>query len=170
MLTLKSSAFRDASEIPKDFTGEGLDKSPPLAWESRSDRTQQFALLCEDPDAPQSEPFVHWLLYNIPANIKSLPEAIPEEADLESPFKAQQGMNSTGKIGYIGPMPPVGHGWHRYYFKLFALDQELNLKAGLGKAEFLEAIRTHILAECDLVGRYQRVAEEKKSQSQEARN
>jgi Raf kinase inhibitor-like YbhB/YbcL family protein len=128
-----------------------MDISPPLAWTSGPEGTKTFALICDDPDAPMGT-WVHWVLFNLPADIIELRENVPPERELES--GAKQGMNDFRKIGYGGPCPPGGT--HRYYFKLYALDTEINLEAGATKSELLKAVEGHILAEGQLMGKYER--------------
>lgn len=161
-MQLTSSAFQRNEPIPVRFSGEGSDVSPPLEWSYVPDGTRSFAILCEDPDAPvrpgKEHPFAHWLIYNIPARISSLPEGIPHRDVLLLPVLATQGRNSFGKIGYNGPMPPAGHGMHRYHFKLFALSSSIPLAAGMRREAFLLALQGHVLATAELVGTYERAA------------
>lgn len=155
-MTVRSTAFEPDQAIPRKHTGEGPDVSPPLAWESVPSGTIEFALIVDDPDAPRPEPWVHWLIYKIPADTTALPEGVPASETLDSPAGALQGRNSWGKVGYGGPMPPPGHGLHHYHFKLYALDAALDVQPGLDKAALLKQIKGHILAETELVGTYQR--------------
>jgi len=150
-IKIKSPAFEEGGMIPKQYTCDGRDISPPLEWTSIPEGTQSFALICDDPDAPMGT-WVHWVLFDLPPNINSLPENIPPDRIL--PNGAKQGTNDFGNIGYGGPCPP--RGTHRYYFKIYALDTKLNLNPGLTKAELLDAMRGHILAEGQLMGRYKR--------------
>lgn len=155
-MQLTSSGFQNGESIPKKYTGEGDDVSPPLQWTGAPGETQEFAILCEDPDAPQDTPFVHWLIYGIDPATNSLPEGIPSDQEISAPVQAAQGRNSFGRIGYNGPLPPVGHGPHRYFFKVYALNKKLGLKPGIDKDTFLKTARDHIVAEAELVGRYER--------------
>lgn len=158
-IELTSDAFTPGGTIPKKFTGDGQDISPPLRWANVLAEVQEFALICDDPDAPSAEPWVHWVLYRIPADVRELAEGLPAEAKLESPHGALQGLNSwpSGRtVGYRGPAPPRGHGTHHYHFRLYALDAPLALPANSDKAAVLEAIEGHILAEGELVGTYER--------------
>jgi len=155
-IKVESDAFKPGERIPKKYTGEGQDVSPPLGWSNLPEGTRQLALIVDDPDAPRAEPWVHWLIYNIPANIDSLPEGIEARKTLQTPAGAMQGENSRRRIGYSGPMPPPGHGVHHYHFKLYALDAELQLKPGLDKDGLITAITNHILGQGELVGTYQR--------------
>ncbi|MFH0793516.1 MAG: YbhB/YbcL family Raf kinase inhibitor-like protein [bacterium] len=148
MLTLRSSAFEPGARIPKKYSGEGSDTSPALMWEGTPDGTKEFALVCDDPDAPTAEPWVHWIVYGIPAGRGSLPEG--------SAAGNKEGKNSWGRISYGGPMPPPGHGTHRYFFRLYALDKTLDLKPGATKKELLSAMKDHILAQGELMGTYSR--------------
>jgi len=150
-IKLRSTAFEERGMIPKQYTCDGKDISPPLAWESVPDSTKSIALICDDPDAPMGT-WVHWILYNLPANIKELPENIPTQKILEN--GAKQGTNDFRNIGYGGPCPPGGT--HRYYFKIYALETVLTLEAGATKAELLKAMERHTLAEGELMGKYKR--------------
>jgi hypothetical protein len=150
-ITINSTAFKEGGMIPKRYTCDGPNISPPLSWDSVPGGTKSLALICDDPDAPRGT-WVHWVIFNLPANTKELSENIPPQQTF--PNGAKQGRNDFGKIGYGGPCPPGGT--HRYYFKLFALDNEINLEAGATKAELLKAMEGHILAEGQLMGRYKR--------------
>ncbi len=150
-IKIKSPALVPGGKIPGKYTCDGMDISPPLAWTSGPEGTKTFALICDDPDAPMGT-WVHWVLFNLPADIIELRENVPPERELEN--GAKQGMNDFRKIGYGGPCPPGGT--HRYYFKLYALDTEINLEAGATKSELLKAMEDHILAEGQLMGRYER--------------
>lgn len=151
-LKLTSSAFEPGATIPKKFTCDGPDVSPALNWSDPPAGTQSFALIADDPDAPVGT-WVHWVLYDLPADARSLAENVPKQEQL--PSGARQGRNDFRKIGYGGPCPPPGKP-HRYFFKLYALDAKLNLKAGAAKAEVEKAMQEHILAQGELMGRYGR--------------
>lgn len=153
---LESSAFVDKAKIPSEYTGEGSDMSPPLKWSGAPPGTQEFALLVEDPDAPQEEPWVHWIAYKIPANVDTLPKNIKKMSEVSSPTRILQGQNSFQNKGYGGPMPPKKHGAHRYFFKLFALDAPLPDEHGLSKEDLLKKIEGHVLDEAQLMGTYER--------------
>jgi Raf kinase inhibitor-like YbhB/YbcL family protein len=155
-LHLTSPAFSDQNPIPKIFSRDGRDISPQLEWSDAPPQTQAFAMICDDPDAPRKEPWVHWLIYNIPRSIHQLPENIPKAERVDTLDGALQGKNSWDSVGYGGPQPPPGHGTHHYHFKLYALDQELPLKPGASKQELLSAMSNHILDEVELVGTYER--------------
>jgi Raf kinase inhibitor-like YbhB/YbcL family protein len=150
---LSSSAFAEGEAIPKQYTGEGKDVSPPLIWSDQPAGTESFALICDDPDAPRPVPWVHWVMFGIPADVHELPEGVPTQGQL--PSGARQGKNDFGNTGYGGPMPPRGPA-HRYYFKLYALDGPLNLQAGATKQQIEQAMKGHILAQGTLMGKYQR--------------
>jgi len=150
-MTLTSSVFTHGAMIPKDYTCDGRDVSPPLSWSEPPEKTQSFALIMDDPDAPMGT-WVHWVIYNIPATARGLAEGVPTNADL--PDGSRQGRNSWRRIGYGGPCPPSGT--HRYFFKLYALDTVLTLASGATKDELLKAMEGHILAQAELMGRYSR--------------
>lgn len=145
---LKSPAFDRQAPIPRRHTGEGEDVSPALEWKGAPQGTKELALVCDDPDAPRPKPWVHWVLYGIPAATTGLAEG--DEGD------AVEGKNDFGRPGYGGPMPPKGHGVHHYHFKLYALDAPAGLEPGATKEQLLAAIRGHVLAETELVGTYER--------------
>ena len=158
-MTIQSSAFADGQPIPVKFTGEGADVSPPLSWQGIPQVTKQLALICDDPDAPTPEPWVHWLIYNLPPETQSLPEHVKRDGRITTPIAARQGCNSWPdgeNLGYLGPMPPRGHGLHHYHFKLYALDSALNLPSGITKSQLLDAMSDHILATAEIVGVYER--------------
>ena len=158
-IQVTSSAFAQGHPIPKKYTGEGADVSPPLSWTGIPAGTKELVLICDDPDAPMSEPWVHWVIYKMPANTQGLPEGVPRKPRLKDPPGAMQGRNSwpaSEAIGYRGPMPPPGHGVHHYYFKLYALDAALPMQSGMDKKKVLDAIHDHILAEAVLMGTYER--------------
>ena len=144
-----STAFEEGGMIPAKYTCDGQDISPPLEFSFVPDSAKSLALICDDPDAPVGT-WVHWVLFNLPAEIKELPENVPPNEKLSN--GAIQGANDFRKIGYGGPCPPGGT--HRYYFKLYALNTELNLDPGITKKELLEAMEGHILAKGQLVGKY----------------
>ena len=155
-LSVTSTEFANGAVIPKQFTGDGTDVSPPLAWTPVPANAQELALICDDPDAPVAEPWVHWVIYKISAGNAGLPENVAKKNSPPTPAGALQGKNSWGNIGYGGPAPPRGHGVHHYHFKLYALDAELSVAAGLTKAELLHAMEGHVIAQGELVGTYQR--------------
>jgi Raf kinase inhibitor-like YbhB/YbcL family protein len=152
---IQSAAFQSGQPIPKKYTGEGPDVSPPLRWSGVPAQAKSLVLVVDDPDAPKAEPWVHWLLYDLPPSVKDLPEGVPAKANLDAPA-ARQGKTDFGRVGYGGPMPPKGHGVHHYHFKLYALDQALDLPPGIDKPKLLDAIGPHVIEEGELVGTYER--------------
>jgi Raf kinase inhibitor-like YbhB/YbcL family protein len=151
-LDVTSPAFREGETIPQKYTGDGADVSPPLQWSGAPESTKSFAVICDDPDAPRGT-WVHWVLYNVPAATTSLPEGVPATAELDGGGK--QGKNDFGKLGYGGPAPPKGKP-HRYFFKVYALDTTLNLAPGATKADLVSAMKRHVVAEGQLMGKYAR--------------
>lgn len=151
-IKIKSTAFEEGGLIPKKYTCDGIDVSPPLAWTSVPEGTKSFALICDDPDAPTRGTWIHWVIFNIPADTRELSEDIPPQKTLAN--GAKQGINDFRKIGYGGPCPPSGT--HRYYFYLYALDTEIRLEGGAIKEQLLKAMKGHILAEGQLMGKYKR--------------
>jgi len=153
-IQLHSPAFEDGQKIPEKYTADGDNVSPPLEWNGVPDTAKELVLIVDDPDAPAREPFVHWDIYKIPTKAGSLPEGVPHQPKLEN--GEMQGKNSMGKIGYDGPAPPKGHGVHHYHFHMYAVDQPLNLQAGLTKEALMNAMSGHVVAEGEMVGTYQR--------------
>ena len=149
---LNSHSFSDGADIPKKYTCDGDDVSPELHWTDQPSAAKSLALIVEDPDAP-SGPWVHWVLFDLPGDAHDLPEGAGKSAPL--PSGAQQGINDFKKTVYGGPCPPPGKP-HRYFFKLYALDSKLSLKASPAKAEVEKAMQGHILGRGELVGRYRR--------------
>ena len=151
-LQISTTAFSNGGNIPKKYSCDGADVSPPLAWSSAPAGTQSFALIADDPDAPVGL-WVHWVLYNVPAGTTELAEGTDKKDELAG--GALQGRNDFRKIGYGGPCPPPGKA-HRYYFKLYALDTKLNLKSGASKSDLEQAMKGHILEQSQLMGKYGR--------------
>ena len=150
-MTLRSTAFTEGASIPKKYTCDGKNVSPPLQWGGAPDETLSFALIADDPDAPAGT-WVHWVIYQIPPEKNRLEEEISARRKLENGMV--QGENDFGHVGYGGPCPPGGT--HRYFFKLYALDTGLDLEPGATKQELLDAMKGHILEESKLMGRYSR--------------
>ena len=150
--SLQSSAFSQGADIPRKFTCDGHDLSPALTWSEPPVGTRSLALIADDPDAPVGV-WVHWVLYDLPATVRELHEGVAKEDVLDN--GARQGRNDFGRIGYGGPCPPPGKA-HRYFFKLYALDAPTELKPGAAKAELVQAMKGHVLAEAELMGRYKR--------------
>jgi Raf kinase inhibitor-like YbhB/YbcL family protein len=151
-LQLTSAAFSAGGTIPKRYTCDDVDVSPPLAWRDAPAGTQSFALIADDLDAPVGT-WVHWVIFDLPGDARGLMEGIAKQPEL--PNGARQGTNDFRKIGYGGPCPPPGKP-HHYFFKLYALDAKLSLKAGATKAEVEKAMQGHILAQGEWMGRYSR--------------
>jgi len=151
-IQLASSAFAEGQPIPKKHTCDDRDASPPLKWSGAPANTKSFALIADDPDAPVGT-WVHWVLYDLPASTGELAENIEKSQYL--PGGGKQGLNDFRRLGYGGPCPPPGKA-HRYFFKLYALNAVLDLKPGATKKEVLKAMESHLLAEGQLMGTYQR--------------
>jgi Raf kinase inhibitor-like YbhB/YbcL family protein len=151
-LMISSPSFTDGGDIAKKFTCDAADLSPQLAWTEPPPGTKTFALLVDDPDAPVGN-WNHWTLWNLPASLRGLPEGLSKDAHLSD--GSEQGLNDFRKTGYNGPCPPPGKP-HRYFFKLFALDTRLSLDRKAGKPELEAAMKGHILAQAEWMGRYRR--------------
>jgi Raf kinase inhibitor-like YbhB/YbcL family protein len=149
-LKLTSVSFQADGDIPSRFTCDAQDVSPGLNWAAPPAETRSFALIADDPDAP-TKTIVHWVLYDLPAGARSLPEGIAKDATL--PDGSRQGTNDHGTIGYSGPCPPRG-ATHHYFFKLYALDSMIDLKPDAGKEDLERAMEGHILAQSQLIGRF----------------
>jgi len=150
-IKITSSAFAEGGMIPTKYTCDGEDISPPLQWDAVPEGTKTIALINDDPDAPMGT-WVHWVLFNLPADVKELAENVLPNKIL--PNGAKQGITDFRRIGYGGPCPPGGT--HRYFFKLYALDTEIDLEAGADKEELLKAMKGHILGQGQLIGKYKR--------------
>jgi hypothetical protein len=148
-LSLYSTAFANGQPIPSAYSCKGRDASPPLAWGEPPQGTQSLALIVDDPDAPAGT-WVHWVVFNIPALTRGLPEAVSAEPQLFD--GSRQGNNSSRRLGYQGPCPPSGT--HRYFFKIYALDSMLSLSSGADKSKLLQAMQGHILAQGELMGTF----------------
>jgi len=150
--TIQSSAFADGQAIPSRHSCEGDNVSPLLSWSGQPEGTQSFALIVDDADAPSPwKFFTHWVMFNIPANVEGLPEAVPARERLEN--GAIQGVTGIGKMGYYGPCPLPGNP-HRYRFTLYALDTTLNLRPRATKEQVLNAMSGHVIGETLLTGTY----------------
>jgi Raf kinase inhibitor-like YbhB/YbcL family protein len=166
-LTVTSTAFKHGATIPADYTADGKNVSPPIAWSGAPAGTREFALILDDPDAPTPQPFVHWVIYKIPGTATGLPEAIPMGASASAAglTGAVQGTTGFGAFarrggpppdpGYRGPAPPAGKP-HNYHFKVYALNAPLDAKEGMTKDDLLKAIEGKIVAEGEIVGVYER--------------
>lgn len=150
-MRLVSGAFEPGGAIPRYYTADGPNMSPPLKWGGVPEGTGSMVLLCNDPDAPRGD-WVHWVVFNIPPDIRELPEGLSHLGRLQN--GAYQGLNDFGTTGYGGPSPPTGE--HRYYFRLYALDRLLSLGPAASRALVLEQMEGHILATAELMGTYSR--------------
>lgn len=148
MIELRSKAFSPGAPIPRRHTGEGEDLSPPLEWSELPEGTVELVLICDDPDAPSAKPFLHWLLYRLPASVTGLAEG--------DDGGGIAGANDFGSYGYRGPMPPKGHGTHHYRFRLYALDTALRFPAGAHRGPVEVAMGGHVLDRGELIGIYER--------------
>ncbi len=152
-LTLTSSAFSPGSHIPVEYTCEGDDRSPPLAWSGAPAGTKSLVLIVDDPDAPDPVAprmtWVHWVLYNLPPDSGGLPAGVAA-----LPAGTREGLNDWKRTGYGGPCPPIGR--HRYFHKLYALDAMLPDLGRPEKAQIEKAMQGHILAQAELIGTYQK--------------
>jgi len=158
-IRVESPAFQSGDRIPTQYTADGADRSPELRWSGAPASTREYALVCDDPDAPTEQPWVHWVLYGLSSDTVSLPAGLSADARLTQPISAMQGKNSwpSGRTsGYRGPAPPPGHGVHHYHFRLYALDARLDLGPGLEKRSLLAAIEGHVVDEGELIGTFER--------------
>jgi Raf kinase inhibitor-like YbhB/YbcL family protein len=152
-ITVNSTTFQDGGMIPSQYTCDGPNISPPIEWAGLPTAAETIALICDDPDAP-AKVWVHWVAFDVPATRSGLPEAVPPEGTI--PGGGRQGANDFGKVGYGGPCPPSGT--HRYYFKVYALDTQLDLDSTTTKDRLLRAMEGHVLAQGQLIGRYRRTS------------
>lgn len=152
-MTIKvtSPAFEEGGMIPYKYTSDGENVSPPLKWEAVPNGTKCIALISDDPDAPMGT-WVHWVMWNIPVDVRELAENVPPDVDLLD--GSRQGVTDFGRHGYGGPSPPSGT--HRYYFKIYALDTKLDVPSSSKKADLLKAMEGHVIAEGQLMGKYKR--------------
>ena len=155
MLTISSPAFEDGGEIPRRFTCQGDDVSPPLGFAGVSEGTLSLVLIVDDPDAPDPAAprmtWVHWVLFNMPSDTSNLPAAIASDA---FPGSTGEGLNDWGRTGYGGPCPPIGR--HRYFHKLYALDTTLSFVSEPTKEQLLAAMEGHVLTSAELIGTYEK--------------
>lgn len=154
-MKIVSTAFEHGKDIPKRYTADGQDISPPLSWEGVPANARSLALIVDDPDAPDPKAprmvWVHWVLYNIPVTAKGLPEGVKAN---ELPPGTLQGLNDWKRTGYGGPAPPIGR--HRYFFKLYALDIVLPDLKHPSKAQLLDTMKGHVVAKTEIMGTYSR--------------
>ncbi len=150
---LTSPAFEHDGDLPLRYTADGDDVSPPLVWEDVPEGARELVLVCDDPDA-EAGVFTHWVVYGIAPDESGLPENLPKDALVEEPISVVQGLNEFDEAGYTGPQPPddATLGPHRYFFRLFALDKELDLAPGVTRAELRKAAKDHIIGQAELVG------------------
>jgi Raf kinase inhibitor-like YbhB/YbcL family protein len=159
-IAVASPTLKADEMMPRDYTPDGRNVSPPLTWTNVPSAATQLAVVCEDPDAGNPPPFVHWVIYNIPPTAKGVPEGVPIEPDAPMPLEiagAVQGTSGFRRAIYRGPAPPPGKP-HHYHFVVFALDANLSLKPGLTRAELLEATNGHVIGRGELVAIYERKA------------
>ena len=150
-MELKSSAFEAGGMIPKQYTCDGQDVSPPLSWSDVPNGAKSLALIADDPDAPMGT-WVHWVAWNIPATARVLEEHVPKRDSLPNGMK--QGTSDFRRVGYGGPCPPSGT--HRYFFKLYALDSAVTLPPSTTKKDLENVMQGHILQQAELMGKYTR--------------
>jgi Raf kinase inhibitor-like YbhB/YbcL family protein len=147
-IEVRSVAFDADTPLPISCTVDGVGAPPPLSFHGVPDSAASIVVLCEDPDAPYPEPFVHWMVYGMPG--------VAEDLDAQSQVSYRLGQNSKLELGYAPAAPPPGHGVHHYHFQVFALDRKLELEAGVGRSDLLDAMKEHVLAWGEIVGTYQR--------------
>jgi Raf kinase inhibitor-like YbhB/YbcL family protein len=150
-IKITSSAFENEGMIPSKYTCDGANISPPLQWQAVPEETKSIALICDDPDAPIGT-FVHWVVYNLPPDVRELKKNFPDDETL--PDDTRQGINDFGRTNYGGPCPPSGT--HRYYFKIYAMDKKIDMTSIADKDSLLKAMEGHILAAGQLMGKYKR--------------
>ena len=159
-LVVDSPTLKAGAMMPRDYTPDGRNVSPPLTWSNVPAGTREFAVVCEDFDAGNPPPFVHWVIYKIPGTAKGLPENVPIDPSIAMPaglVGAVQGLNGFKRAMYRGPAPPAGKP-HGYHFVVYALDAALDLRPNLTRAELLEAIKGHVIGQGELVPVYERKA------------
>jgi hypothetical protein len=153
-IELSSPAFPPNGHIPDRHSAYGDGLSPPLTW-TAIPGAGAYAIIMEDPDAPRAEPFLHWTIWNIPGDVTSLPESLPQGRRLDRPQGAVQGRNDAGAIGYFGPRPPAGDRPHRYHFQIFALGSTLDFGSDTPLQELVNALKGDVMAKGELIGLYQ---------------
>lgn len=154
-MQITSSAFQDGEPIPRQYSREGAEHSPPLAIHDVPAGTESLALIVDDPDAP-NKTWVHWLLWNVPGERSAIPEDVPDEETVAALGGARQGLNDFDEIGYGGPMPPPGHGTHHYRFTAYALSGTLDLDPGAERSALEDAMEGMVLDQARLTGTYER--------------
>jgi hypothetical protein len=156
VIGVTSSAFPDGGTIPVRYTGDGDNLSPALSWSTLPEGTASIAILCEDPDAPGTEAFSHWVAFNLPPSLTGLPERVARSANPPELRGGAHGVNHFGGVGYDGPKPPRGDGPHRYQFQVYALDEKLSLPPGASAQALRKVTKGHILGKGVLVGLFSR--------------
>ncbi len=158
LLTIASN-FVEGEPIPAKYSAEGGNVSPRLEWSGMPEGTKSFVVIMEDPDAKEPNPFVHWIVYDVPGRVDTLKQGLSRAPTLKSPKGAKQGKGSTGATGYFGPNPPAGEAPHHYHFQIFALNvASLGLPAGASREEVLKAMERHVVAKGEIVGTFERRA------------
>jgi len=160
-ITVESPTMKAGEMMPRNYTPDGRNDSPPLSWSNAPAATREFAVVCEDFDAGNPPPFVHWVIYKIPATAKGLPEAIPIDPAAAMPASiagAVQGTNGFRRAIYRGPAPPPGKP-HGYHFVVYALDAALNVPAGLTRQELMDAMKGHVIGQGEVVPIYERTSQ-----------
>lgn len=152
-LVVSSSAFDEGGSIPEAYTGVGEDLSPPLTVESVPDSADTQAIVLDDPDAND---YLHWLIWNIPADQSDIPEGLPQAETVDSLDGARQGTNDFGELGYRGPLPPKSDGAHTYRFTVYAVDSTLDLEAGVGRGKLESALEGRVLDTYQFTGEFDR--------------
>lgn len=155
-LKVISPAFSDEAPLPDIFAADGGNISPPLEWQPGPAGTKSYVIVMEDPDVNENSPFVHWLIYNIPAGVTKIEKAVPPAPQVPRPKDALQGENDRGNIGYFGPKPPPEDPAHHYHFQVFAVDKRLNISFGASREELLDALKGHVLASGKITATYDR--------------
>lgn len=154
-LTVTSATYKSGAAIPLDNSSYGKSNSPQVTWTAGPGTTKSYVVLMEDPDAQvEGKPIIHWVAYDIPGSVTSLPENLPKEAAVANPKGMMQGMHVAKGPGYFGPKPPLGASAHHYHLEVFAVDKVLGLAAGATREDVLGGISGHVLAKGELVGLY----------------
>jgi Raf kinase inhibitor-like YbhB/YbcL family protein len=148
---LKSDAFESGEAIPDRYSAEGGNVSPPLRWGEAPEGTREWLLICEDPDAPRDEPFIHWIL-SVPEHIEGVAEGVSRD---NLPLGAHEARNDSKSTGYFGPRPPKGHGTHHYHFQIFAVDSHIELDKDTDRQTLVEALQGHVRGFGELTGTYE---------------
>ena len=155
-LSVESPAFGPGGRIPARYTADGEGFSPPLGWDRAPEQAKELVLIVEDPDAPRTEPFVHWIAFHIDPAATGIPEGVPRPGQRGIPARMRQGPNTLGTSGWTPPSPPARTGVHHYHFELFAVDNHLLVHEGATRDELVRAMAGHVIASGELVGSYAR--------------